>query len=160
MSDISPDLLARYQELQDMAAAAALAAELAPEERGAFEQSLDLARGVGAGALGVVKDVGMGAVETPRAVLGGTRDAAQNVMDFEAEYLDTAGWLEKHFPLGGFQILDKEGNFAPDYLSPEEWRRARREGMAEGLPPVAEPNTVTGNLVRGITQFYSWTRRP
>lgn len=37
-------------------------------------------------------DIGMGAIEAPRQIAGGMRDAVQSVMDLESTYVDGAGF--------------------------------------------------------------------
>ena len=81
------------------------------------------------------------------------RDAVQSMIDFESAYVDSAGKMEDLIPLGGIQLYDREGNFDLDYLPPEEWRKAKAEGLAEGLPPIRAPETVTGGGIRTISQF-------
>lgn len=87
--------------------------------------------------------------EIPRQMVGGVRDAVQNV-------LDLGDWLERMVPLGGTEI--DVGMFPPragfKLLSPEELARKReeQEGLAQ-LPQIAPAETLEGGVVRAVTQF-------
>ncbi len=95
----------------------------------------------------VVKDLGQGIVETPRAVVKGIRDAYQSTLDIGSEL---GGWLEEH-NLGGGVIIDQEGvRFASgkqlaaaDVVRPADY----------DLPDIGAPKSVTGGIVKGVTQF-------
>lgn len=83
-----------------------------------------------------------GLAELPRQALGGVRDAAQ-------EILDLGTWLEEKVPLGGVQILDEEGNFAPKFVGPEELEKLK----PPELPTVDPAKTTGGAVVRSVAQF-------
>jgi len=77
-------------------------------------------------------DVAKGATESPMQALGGVRDAAQNTADF----LD---WMDEHeidLPPGG-------------RLTKAAWKKL---GIT-GLPEVRGAKSVTGDVVRVVTQF-------
>jgi len=98
-------------------------------------------------AVRTAKDIGLGVVETPRAVVKGIRDAYQSTIDIGAEL---GGWLEEH-NLGGGVIIDQEGvRFASgkelaaaDVIRPADYE----------LPDIGAPKSVTGGIVKGVSQF-------
>ena len=98
-------------------------------------------------------DIGMGAVESPRQIVGGMRDAVQSIVDLEEEVIGLSGFLERGLPLGGVRI----GSGGFDYLSPDELAAAKEAGEEE-LPQIGEPRTVTGGAVRSISQFLTGFR--
>ena len=93
-------------------------------------------------------DLGMGAVEAPRQVVGGMRDATQSIIDLGEE-------ADRWHSLGGITFTDEKGNFSLDYKSPSEWRALTEGGQVTepDLPTVSAPSTVTGGGIRAITQF-------
>lgn len=91
-----------------------------------------------------VKDVGVGVVETPRAIAKGTRDAFQSTIDIGKEF---GGWIEDVGSLPGLKV-DKNGISIVDH---EALKKLDRPGFE--LPDLAAPTTVTGGLVKGVTQF-------
>lgn len=104
---------------------------------------------VGEGVKGVVKDIGKGVIESPRAVFTGVRDAYQNTMNVAREL---GGWLEQN-NLGGGIIIDEKGvRLAsgkelsnPDLVRPADYAN---------LPHVMDdPKSVTGGLIKGVAQF-------
>ncbi|WP_164855670.1 hypothetical protein [Bordetella avium] len=86
----------------------------------------------------VAKDVGRGVIELPRSVVGGVRDAVQNTVLEPINGL--ASWLEEQFPLGSIEI----GSSGV---------RHSDESRDFSLPNVPEGETVTGDMVRHVTQF-------
>lgn len=118
-------------------AAPATAPQALPEENGSFGK--------------VAKDVALGlTVEAPRSVLKGVRDAYQSTIDIGDEL---GGWLETSLDLPGFKI-DSSGI---DLIPGEELQKLRAEGndLASHmvLPDIDPPKTVTGGVVKGVTQF-------
>lgn len=93
----------------------------------------------------VIKDVGRGAVEAPRQIVGGIVDAFESVADAGDKLL---------FSLGGIQILDEKGNFDLAYMSPEEYAKLEEDGktVVDALRPDAA-ESGTGALIRGAAQF-------
>lgn len=90
----------------------------------------------------VVGDIALGLVETPRQVLGGVRDAVQETLDFTHQF---GAILDESVPLGRLNIdLDPDTSFF-ESGTPEE--------QPINLPEVAEADTVTGGMVRGVSQF-------
>lgn len=94
------------------------------------------------------KDIALGAVETPRAIFTGVRDAYQNTVDMAREF---GGWLEEK-GVGGI-IIDPQGVHLasgaelqnPDLVRPADYAN---------LPHIMDnPKTVTGGIVKGATQF-------
>lgn len=95
-----------------------------------------------------LKDIISGAMETPRQMLGGARDAFQEMNNLADEAGD---WLSENVKdLGSAQLLDKEGNFDPRYFGPGE-KSADETGLT--LPEVKGPLSVTGQGIRSISQF-------
>ena len=84
-------------------------------------------------------DIGRGIVESPYQILGGVRDAAQETLDAVASL---ASVLESKVPLGTVEI-------GGDQVV------ALGEGSGEALalPETREPQSVTGTLVHGVSQF-------
>ena len=86
----------------------------------------------------VASDIGEGIIETPIQVVGGLSDAARET--FEA--LDSvADWLNENvadltFEGTGIEALDNP-----------------LEALANLMPDIDEADSVTGNLVRGVSQF-------
>lgn len=92
-----------------------------------------------------VGDVARGITEAPVQIVGGVRDAAHGALSGIAAFDQ---WASDALGLPKLQILNDEGAFDPRLLSAEE------AGEAEVLlPDVREPTTVTGGMVRGVSQF-------
>ena len=81
-------------------------------------------------------DIGRGAVESVTQSIGGARDAVQEMMDLGDSFNNWA-----HENLGLSPFLDEDGNV----LSPEQTRLI--------LPDVHEPRSVTGGVIRNVSQF-------
>lgn len=97
---------------------------------------------------GIVKDVARGVTEAPRQVVGGLRDAGQEILNATDSLGD---WLTENVAdLGAIQITDAEGNIDLDFLTPSE---VTPEQTGVTLPDVKQAETTTGNMVRKITQF-------
>lgn len=96
----------------------------------------------------VAKDIGLGLVETPRAIIKGVRDAYQNTIDLAD---DVGSWVENVGNLPGV-IVNTEAPFIHP-ASGEELRAAPRLADKIELPDVNAPKTVTGGVVKGVTQF-------
>jgi len=88
----------------------------------------------------------------PRQALGGVRDAAQSFLEF-AEWAGARA--EENFPLGGVQVFDEAGNFAPSYVPPAELEKGRAGGKIKNpkLPDVGASSITAGAVVRSVTQF-------
>lgn len=94
------------------------------------------------------RDVGKGALESPRAVIGGIIDATQGAVDFisllggdairNASRGTALNILSKSivYDKGTIRIIDTEPGEEPPKL-----------------PKISDPNSVTGKLIRGITEF-------
>jgi hypothetical protein len=100
-------------------------------------------------AKAAAKDIGKGAIEAPRQIVGGLRDAAQSAIDLGDYVADN---LEKRFPLGGFQLFNDKGEFAPERIPAGDPRLAADKTGAT-LPEIKDATTATGGLVRGVAQF-------
>lgn len=88
----------------------------------------------------VASDVGRGIIETPRNIVGGVRDAVQASIYEPINSL--ANWLEEQIPLGGFEI-DGDGIRYVEKVSSPDF----------GLPEVKKPDSTTGAVVRGLSQW-------
>lgn len=93
----------------------------------------------------VAKDIGVGIVETPRAIVKGVRDAYQNTLDLGKEVGD---WMEQSLNLP-VVFVDKEG---VRLVSNEEAKGKRLSDLAT-LPDLDAPESVTGGMVKGVAQF-------
>lgn len=142
--DLSTRVMAQQGQMRDGAVTNDFFAELERIQAGQRQPTAPEA----AAALGedegrsVVGDVALGLVETPRQVLGGVRDAVQETLDFTHQF---GAELDKSVPLGRINIdLDPD---TPLFESgtPEE--------QPITLPEVTEADTVTGGMVRGVSQF-------
>lgn len=86
-----------------------------------------------------------GLVEAPRAVLGGIRDAYQSAIDLAAGVGD---WIEQEANLPVL-VVDGDGisiQGARDYRGP-------RVADVMELPDVSDPESATGSVIKGISQF-------
>lgn len=91
---------------------------------------------------------GIGITEIPKQIVGGLRDAAQEVIEGTASL---GNWLNENVvDLGSFQVTDpKTGEFDPEFVTSEEAKTT--EGII--LPEVGQPKTLLGSATRGISQF-------
>lgn len=87
-------------------------------------------------------DIATGLAESPKAVLGGVRNAVEEL----AQSIDSAGaWVA---------VQAAHGLGDEDRAKRIEDAQAAGEGVLSGhLPEVGAPRSVTGNLISGITQF-------
>ena len=83
---------------------------------------------------GVLGDIAQGVVETPRAILSGARDAAQETIDLVSE---TSDYIRKTFP--SWAKFEKSIGMAP-------------EGQVL-IPDVKDPESTTGKMVENVAQF-------
>lgn len=100
----------------------------------------------------IAKDVGLGVIETPRGVVKGVRDAYQNTINMARELGD---WMESN-NLGGGVVWDQNGvRFASgkELQELEKDPNFFRPANYADLPDINAPKTVTGGMVKGITQF-------
>lgn len=88
-------------------------------------------------AVSVVKDVARGATEAPRQILGGVRDAAQATIDF-------ADWITG--------AADNELIPIKDGVEGKPVKAGDKSVKVE-LPKVKPADSVTGGIVRGVSQF-------
>jgi len=102
------------------------------------------------------RDVGVGALETPGAVVRGMRDSVQSSLDGAA---DLGTWLEKagNLPVLRYNVPGVSGyDPAKPFLSlvsGAERDELHRPFEGTELPGRFEQTTVTANLVKGVTQF-------
>lgn len=88
----------------------------------------------------VVKDVARGAVEAPAQVLGGARDAVQETVNMSGSLWK---WFQKQTGASGLVYHEGKGlafTKATDHEAPQ-------------LPEIHKPESVTGGIVRSISQF-------
>lgn len=105
-------------------------------------------RSIGSTAGSIAKDIGLGLVETPRALVKGVRDAYQNTIDLAD---DVGSWIEKAGNLPGI-IVDSDAPFIHP-ASGDELQAAPRLADEIELPDIGAPKSVTGGVVKGVTQF-------
>ena len=146
--DVTSEFLLEREESAGDAAAARLeqmfGAQSQESEPAAPTAEPEVDPGITLGA--VLKDLGRGVVETPRAVYTGVHKAAQETVDLVDELGD---WLENKLPLGGFEV----GEGGLRYLSPDELQ-AKGGGKLPAVPgKIADPKSVTGKIGQGIAQF-------
>lgn len=98
----------------------------------------------------IAKDIGVGAIETPRALVKGARDMVESNINLGNEL---GSWFEDKFHTGGL-YFSKEGI---SLLSPEELKAVRARGddlvTKMHLPDLNAPTSVTGGIIKGVTQF-------
>jgi hypothetical protein len=92
----------------------------------------------------VAKDVGRGAIETPRAVAGGVRNAAQNTGEFLKQMVDSLA--DNGVMLPGPQALLTVGARGVQRLG-------RSEIAVQNFPEIGDPKSTTGRLIKGVAQF-------
>lgn len=107
--------------------------------------------GAPATAGAVAGDVGRGLIETPRSIAAGVRNAAQEVSE-------TIQWLSswaKNIPGPGIVWDDENGIQVLGPQAWREWKEANPEqvGTLPELPEVREPESVTGGVVKSVSQF-------
>jgi hypothetical protein len=93
-------------------------------------------KGIAEAVGGIAGDIGSGIIETPRQIIGGARDAAQETIELAGSLGD---WLDEN-------VLDL-GQLSDIGIG--------EEGTEPELPTVDEPRSTTGGLVRGMAQFLS-----
>jgi hypothetical protein len=100
----------------------------------------------------VLGDIGAGIVEAPRQIVGGAMDAGQEIL----EAADSLGGAIENF-IGAeniptiLQFRNEQGEIDFDLLSRSEV--AQKGGLNRLMPDVDEPRSVTGSLIRGVSQF-------
>lgn len=91
----------------------------------------------------VASDIGRGLTEAPGQIVGGVADA-----------FDEAGQvLQEMTGVGGFQILNDDGELDFDYLNWEEWQEQGKSDAFTGLFQTEDADTATGGFVRSTAQF-------
>lgn len=97
-------------------------------------------------ARAVVRDIGTGITELPRAAVRGVVEAGNQTINA----LDgAADWLNSKVDLGTPQLFNEQGQFDP------RLRPSRPEdGFAKSpIPNVAEPKSTTGQIAATVSQF-------
>jgi hypothetical protein len=98
--------------------------------------------GIGSTALSVAKDVGLGAVESTRAVYTGARDAVKNTYDMIDDFADWStkklGIQDVGIPIPGMDPDKKISDVARQWVDKQD---------------IAAPKSVTGGLIKGVAQF-------
>lgn len=107
-----------------------------------------------AGALGsVAKDVGLGALDAPRQLIGGGLDLVNNIWNFAdvaVKQAETAG-----LPNVYFRLFDESGKWAPGVQSQEDFRSAQAAGEQHvfQVPTTGKSEQITGQIVRTAVPF-------
>src|SRR5208283_3165576 len=94
----------------------------------------------------VAKDVGMGVIETPRAIVKGVRDAYQSMIDLAGDAVDFA---KEHLPEPPADVVARSAARAAEVGNVPESLK---------LPDIAEPKSVTGNIEKNIVEFVTSLR--
>lgn len=98
-------------------------------------------------------DTGVEGDSIAEQMAGGVIDSANELLQATEEF-STFLTTENIIPdLGHIQVFDKQGNLDLDLISTDEKLQKGLEGVQ--LPTTPKPNTVSGSLVRGVTQFVS-----
>lgn len=99
-----------------------------------------------------VKDIGKGALETPRQALSGVAEGVNEMLQLAEDVGEKL--IDVGLPSSFLQVT-KDGKFDVKLLSPEETTQAREAGNIElfQLPEGTDPESVTGNLVRETSKF-------
>lgn len=139
--DLSQDFIDHRTALAQNTAAAELlqrfgkAADTAPAAKKDQDKKVPTAAeegaGVAAAAGAVASDIGRGIVDLPGAVVSGVRDGAQEFLDSTR---DLADWIDG-------ELLGLEVDPPEDRL------------QLPDAPEWAEPESTTGNVVKGVAQF-------
>jgi hypothetical protein len=156
MTDLAPAYMAHRTQLTQSSAANELLSRLRP--RGTKSEATPVAPATAPQVPGddmsagdIAKDIALGGtVEVPRAVVKGVRDAYQNTINIADEL---GGWIENSLNLPGVKISGE----GIDFISGNELQSLRQSGddlaTRMKLPDIDPPQTVTGSLVKGVTQF-------
>lgn len=147
MPETQNELSALYGAHREMLAQNTAASELlmrysknaeapAPTKQPGNEAEKDKSVAADVGVMGtagaVASDIGRGVVDAPGAVVSGVRNAAQEFLDTTA---DLGDWIDSN--LLGLEAI------------PEDERLLKVPELPEGL----EPDSVTGSIIKGVTQF-------
>lgn len=100
----------------------------------------------------LVKDVGSGALETPKQLLSGPAEGVNEVLDIIEGLGDT---LRDLGATDAFvKITNEEGDFDLDLVTGTEATKAREEGLGIiQIPEAEDPESITGTLVRETSKF-------
>lgn len=155
-NDLAPGYLDHRIRLADASAfeqmASRVRARVKPAETPAGAAPATLPQGATEATQGsltsrIAKDVGKGLlVEPPRAIVKGIRDAYQNSINIAKELGD---WTEQTFNLPVMYVSGK----GVELVSAEEANKRGRLSDLATLPDIEAPKTVTGGMIKGITQF-------
>lgn len=159
--DIGPSYQLYRQDLAGRSAADAMAAAASSASPAPASPARPDETAASTGSLPgrIARDVGKGVVEAPLAAVKGIRDAFGNLFNMGDEL---AGWLEEkaadtpfEFATGGIKISGD----GIEWLSPKRVREMRAAGQMtqtsslSPLPAQQNPTTVTGGLVKSVSQF-------
>ena len=102
----------------------------------------------------VAADLDRGFIEAPRQILGGVRDATQETLEFA----DSAGtalqeWLGLENIPSNLQVFNEKGELDFDLLTNAQVEEKGGMRSLLDLPEVDAPDSVTGAMVRGVSQF-------
>jgi len=101
----------------------------------------------------IIKDIGKGTLETPKQLLSGSAEAANEALQLAEEIGEEL--IGAGLPSSFLQIVNEKGEFDIKFFSKEETTQAREAGEIElfQLPEGAKPESVTGTLVRETSKF-------
>jgi len=94
----------------------------------------------------IAADIGRGIIETPRQIAGGVFDAVKEASQASDSLLSAISVPSV------LQLTNKKGEFDLDLVSREEFESRGGETPLSGVE-VKDPESTTGNLVRGVAQF-------
>lgn len=99
------------------------------------------------------KDIGMGIIETPRAIVKGARDAVANTLSIADELND---WIKPKLKDTPLEFLNSGVTFENGHFrlfGPEEGTAMKEARLGDMVPNLNAPESVTGGLVKNISQF-------
>jgi hypothetical protein len=105
--------------------------------------------GVVGTAAAIGSDIGEGIIEAPLAAAHGVVDAVRATGDLAGEF---ATWINDKLPVGGLVFDDKGVRFA----GADEFKSVQKKGgsaLSKIPQPIQAPDSTTGKLVEGISQF-------
>ena len=94
------------------------------------------------------KDIGLGVIETPRAIVKGVRDAVQSTIDIGNEFNE---WMKGTFPNNPLNAGVKWDGDGLHFMSVEDSKTTPEAQIT--VPDLGAPKSVTGGLVKGVAQF-------
>lgn len=119
------------------------------------DESFDLmasAKGIASTVGGIASDVVGGIIEAPRQIVGGISEGVQEALyavdDLGSSIEDMLGMDDWETII---QFVDEKGNLDIEMITRAE--AEKRGGVGDIMPELDDPRTVTGGLIKGISQF-------